>query len=445
MPRATRQSFGGKTGVWWRADGTEEEEDEGIANTGSDKDAMGFLKETETATGRADQRKPKPTLVVGANESASAWSAVPMGWDDDLCRPVYYQNNNLSNETCDNGQGGSHGTMDTSLDDDEEEQGDDFDDDGFSMMVPNDEAKGRDQDNPQLSPPSSSTTSMHDLEEHDEREVEVHISVATTAKRRNRTFGKQVGERRPMSLVLMGSPVVASSPASSSIVEKFHQEELQEDEHGITCSKRPRRSYGSSKSVLEMVGAVGATATSLSTTKIVSKPVGQSRRRISTSPVATGAESNDDNEVDEDTFLFRDTRKSVSAAANTKGKKRIVKRSAPTKLHSKGTAPNPRSSLDQARDYFAKLDETQTLTLDASQTPVVSSKVTRTTRTGLSSPGLQHDYQAYTEATIDLGVSPLGVEDYASSRRIHMRKKKELFDGFLDDEEFGLDVEELEA
>jgi hypothetical protein len=96
------------------------------------------------------------------------------------------------------------------------------------------------------------------------------------------------------------------------------------------------------------------------------------------------------------------------------------------------SVPNPHSSLERARNYFAKLDQTQSLTLDASSSPAVSSRVTRTSRRAdLSSPRFKNEYHAYAKESAASGVPPLTIQDYASSRREHFRKK-ELFDGFLD-------------
>jgi SUMO ligase MMS21 Smc5/6 complex component len=168
-------------------------------------------------------------------------------------------------------------------------------------------------------------------------------------------------------------------------------------------------------------------------------------RRISTSPPKSKSSNDhtlDGPEVYESVFDFI-KQQSISAeetlAANhhhrsNKGKKDIVKlnRSVATKKNV-SDAPNPRSSLDDARIYFAELDQTQPLKLDCSQSPVLSSKITRTIRgVDLTSPGLQTDYETYVEVTVGSGVSPLPIEQFVSSRRMNMRKRGDLFDGFLD-------------
>ena len=104
---------------------------------------------------------------------------------------------------------------------------------------------------------------------------------------------------------------------------------------------------------------------------------------------------------------------------------------------SKRRSNDPSNSLEKAREYFTNLDQTQALTLEAASSPPVSSRVTRTSRrTNLASPGMQEQYKAYVESIAGdgtSGISPLSVEDYASSRKLHFESKGKLVDGFLDD------------
>ncbi len=98
---------------------------------------------------------------------------------------------------------------------------------------------------------------------------------------------------------------------------------------------------------------------------------------------------------------------------------------------------DPTNSLEKAREYFANLDQTQPLTLDATLSPAVSSRVTRTRRrTNLASPGITREYKAYADSITGdgtSGLSPLSMKDYVSSRKLHFQNKGELVDGFLDD------------
>jgi hypothetical protein len=50
-----------------------------------------------------------------------------------------------------------------------------------------------------------------------------------------------------------------------------------------------------------------------------------------------------------------------------------------------------------------------------------------------SSPGINREYEAYATASLESGISPLTIQDYAKSRKLHFSTKGELFDGFLDD------------
>jgi hypothetical protein len=97
---------------------------------------------------------------------------------------------------------------------------------------------------------------------------------------------------------------------------------------------------------------------------------------------------------------------------------------------------NEALALDRAREYFETLDKTQRLIVEAT-TPSparFSSKITRTTRrVDLASPRINREYETYVTNSIACGVSPLPLQDYASSRKLHFQSKNELFDGFFDD------------
>jgi hypothetical protein len=100
--------------------------------------------------------------------------------------------------------------------------------------------------------------------------------------------------------------------------------------------------------------------------------------------------------------------------------------------------PNSNTGLLQARSFFERLDATQELKLDSSDTPVATSgKVSRTSRRrqillSCSSPTVLQDYQAYRRGSNESGVTPLSLPNFLRSRSIH---KSELYDGFLDEEE----------
>jgi hypothetical protein len=92
--------------------------------------------------------------------------------------------------------------------------------------------------------------------------------------------------------------------------------------------------------------------------------------------------------------------------------------------------PSSKTSVDAARAFFERLDSTQTLTLDASQSP---GKPTVRTRYMVStdSQELQDEYDDYVEASRGTGVVPLSLQEYAENRSAYFRTK-DMYDGFLD-------------
>jgi hypothetical protein len=94
--------------------------------------------------------------------------------------------------------------------------------------------------------------------------------------------------------------------------------------------------------------------------------------------------------------------------------------------------PSCNTSLLEARAFFERLDATQELKCDSSETPQVSSKAFRTSRNlHLSSPGISKEYQAYARASNESGVTPLSIKEYAVNRSGFFRRR-DLFEGFLD-------------
>ena len=97
--------------------------------------------------------------------------------------------------------------------------------------------------------------------------------------------------------------------------------------------------------------------------------------------------------------------------------------------------PNSNTSLRDAKRFFERLDATQELTLDSSDTPVATSKVIRRTnrrQISQSSPTVLHDYQDYQKCSNESGVTPLSLPNFLKSRSL---QTSELYDAFLDDEE----------
>eukprot|EP00529_Nitzschia_sp_RCC80_P018987 CAMPEP_0113479690 /NCGR_PEP_ID=MMETSP0014_2-20120614/21459_1 /TAXON_ID=2857 /ORGANISM="Nitzschia sp." /LENGTH=506 /DNA_ID=CAMNT_0000373035 /DNA_START=42 /DNA_END=1562 /DNA_ORIENTATION=- /assembly_acc=CAM_ASM_000159 len=486
--RALKKSFGGKTGVWWRADDDNGDSDhhnevvggggggdvdevddvddvnngdakeETVANTvveGEEQEAHasdGNIETSDvTSTDNADgdenldedEEQEENSDDDGdqqqqqqQNTRKSCWDDLRMGWDDDLCRPIYYhgsQNSSASSSS----SSSAHGSRDS--DSDGEEGGNEDGEDEYELENIHDEDEhGEDVT---VDPPSSASSletpggnsNDNDSDDEDDDDEEEDLSVeeeetmpAMKKRRRNQqTFGRQSNKRR----------------AIASLIVMDHESEEDEEEDISTSTTSP-----------------GSEPTTTTTTNRLAEEVEdiqkhnnelQTARRISTSPLrsqSTNGDALDDANIKTCAFDFiaEDAIDEPSSSASKttqsrKGKKSTVNRVLVTtrknghKSSSSHDAPNPRSSLDDARDYFAKLDETHSLTLDSSETPVVSSRITRTIRgVDLTSPGLHVDYETYVEATVDSGVTPLPIEHFASSRRINLRQRGDLFDGFLD-------------
>jgi hypothetical protein len=94
--------------------------------------------------------------------------------------------------------------------------------------------------------------------------------------------------------------------------------------------------------------------------------------------------------------------------------------------------PNAKSSLDEARAFFERLDATEVLTLDASATPTAPGKVYRTkARLCTTSPRFTREYSDYFQAIQATGVSPLGIQEYAR-HRMNFCRLGELYNGLLE-------------
>jgi hypothetical protein len=208
-----------------------------------------------------------------------------------------------------------------------------------------------------------------------------------------------------------------------------------------TKVQRTERSYGGRKRPYVMLELLQDSSTLMDTTKpkdnleddneLLSSPVPSTplantslpRRQISTLVVAEPSVPENSNRADSNqknaTVLDFADEESPAAAAKE-----------PEPLHQ----PSSNTSLLEAKSFFERLDATQELKLDSSDTPVATSKVSRTSRRQIScsSPTVLQDYQAYMQCSNESGVTPLSLPNFLKSRSIH---KSELYDGFLDDEE----------
>lgn len=319
-----RRSFGSQNGVgiWWRKQSVpvslEAEETDDATGVTSDGNSTCSSRSNVSPTGT---KAASPSLDNTTEENAV------IGWDDDLCRPIYYH------------RMVSSGNTDLVDDTDGEEE--------FDVL------------NDTIPTTASEIGSVED--DGDEKaEIDDAFRVPTTTRKRTKTFGNRGKRQRPVSLILTEDN---TDP---------------DDDEEAAPDRGPRR--------------ISLSPTTTSTVK------------------SNNPDSNSDMATPETTIKPRGNRRSTKKQRTDD------------------------EELEKARDYFANLDETQALTLDAAISPTVSSRITRTSRkTDLKSPRINRSYQAYSESIRSDGLSPLSIKDYASSRRLHFLNKGEIVDGFLDD------------
>lgn len=213
---------------------------------------------------------------------------------------------------------------------------------------------------------------------------------------------------RPLSLLLLESNLEYSSSSPSSSPDK----KKSRPETASPLSLVPLPSSESSPSQISLVTALNVLP-----------------RRVSTSPGGLMEEVNQ--KTTKDGFLQTPSNTTPGSpkeslfnfvGSEVKGRSREVCASV-----------NANSSVQKAQEYFRNLDATERLHLDSSDSPVVSSKVTRSSRkVNLQSPGIVREYTDYSKSISATGISPLSVKEYAQSRRDFFRKGQ-LFEGFLDD------------
>lgn len=369
-----KRSFGGQSGIgiWWRKRSdpasilSEEDDDDANdevrnLNFSSDASASSTDPSDEGTSGVAEEPPTKRKKVASAINKAPSSSLFMadegpiLGWDDDLCRPIYHRNESYRDpintiDSFDEELVRAVSSGDTGVAECAET-------DVSTEVVDEDLSKGTQDDSISTSPSAPAVNQDNPTSDVGERIGDESFRIPTLKK--TRTFGDRGRRRRPLSLILMQDD---------------------DEEAPMILEQNPRRvSVESSEDIA---------------------PAGEQEVRS-------------DATIEEGTKQPKKTRKS------------------------KRRSNDPSNSLERAREYFANLDQTQALTLDAASSPPVSSRVTRTSRrTNLASPGMQEQYKAYVESIAGdgtSGISPLSIEDYASSRKLHFESKGKLVDGFLDD------------
>jgi hypothetical protein len=446
-----RKSFGGQSGIgiWWRkrsyptsvAVPAEEDEEERTQDDLSNDPSTTELDTTSEDDNpnsntieepRPAEMKRKKKAYASTSEISSPPSnylrtskeATILGWDDDLCRPIYHHQHRVdatatattattsddslfdtSEELVRAVSSGDSGVAEASetdvstdaVDDEssclEGEKGDVCTD--SVAILP---AVAANNKKPKAHRRASSSTAS------DEDEDEVSFRIPSLSRiRTTRTFGNRGKRRRPLSLILT----------------QEQEAEAETDTTPMTVVDR-----GSRRISLESV----------------SKDADEVEHRDS------GSDSDEVGRMTPPT----DHESSNQKQSKTKRQRRSKKPQSDS---------NNSNSLEKAREYFANLDQTQPLVLEyATTSPPVSSRVTRTHRkTNLASPGINRAYKAYAKSIAGIGsgsgnrngngesngnangdssgpgLSPLSIRDYASSRQLHFQNKGEIVDGFLDD------------
>jgi len=417
-----RKSFGGQSGVgiWWRKRSAPvsvpSEDDEGSS---TEKELA--TSEDNTPNNSNNTEEPRPAKRKQNNALASKTSSPPsylrtseeatiLGWDDDLCRPIYHHQHRVDTTT-------TATTSDDSMVDTNEEllvravsSGDsgvaEASETDVSTDAVDDESSCLDgekgdicTDSVAILPavaanvePKACRQASSTAREEDEDENGASFRIPALSRiRTTRTFGNRGKRRLPLSLILT--------------------QEQEEETTPMTFVDR-----GSRRISLE---------SSKDADEVEHRDSGSDSDEIGVMTLRTDHESSDQTQ--------------------SKNKRRRSKK-----------LPDNTNSLEKAREYFANLDQTQPLVLEyATMSPPVSSRVTRTHRkTNLASPGINRAYKAYAKSIAGIGsgigngnngesngngdssgtgLSPLSIRDYASSRQLHFQNKGEIVDGFLDD------------
>ncbi|KAL3923879.1 MAG: hypothetical protein SGILL_001389 [Bacillariaceae sp.] len=371
MPRRPRQSFGGNTGtgIWWRKrfiNDDDDDDEEAAVDKKEDvvlnnddlpsdgEDNSDDIPRTEDVEGEEDDDGED-----GSPSDSRQGSRVSIGWDDDLCRPIYIRpeseaSNSDAAISSEGDEDGNEGT-------DDEKDGEDVEGDTTT----------KDNDKQDLTKPFVLPEAVQEAK--------------TRGRKRPKTFATRNVVRRPLSLIL--SQTQEEEEQASGSEDSGNEDEQTSNKRSRTDSPHNMDSLATLAPMKFKVNA----------------------RRISTSPFV----QHSDNVSDDDAslaFPVEATETSIQKTATT-------------------------SPLKRQRAFFEDLDKTQKLKLDASFSPTVSGKVTRTSRRfDFTSPRVNQEYQKYVEATEESGVTPLSIKDFVKSRKLHFETKGgELFDGFLDE------------
>jgi hypothetical protein len=435
LTRPKRSSFGGKNGIWWTAkglmprsseDGTTATEE--VPLSASNNSGGGGGSGSGSGSSGSQKRSHSSSTTTGT-------TAQVIGWDDDLCRPIY----SIVSDGC--------------LEDSSK------DDDGDGDALNNNDDDGDDDDDPSLE--RRRKRMKQKKKQKKEEKIQILQKVSVVPAKRTATFGDR--PRRSLALCLLDAGVgdiCWSSPEQQQQQQQQHKHKRQNKTEDLGLLSSPDTplagtsspAFPSSPRRISLDPAEDDTSNGSGRGAEVSSSTSPTTTTSSTSTSTNARGGGQDGEEEEDGLLAHldfvasspEKKTAAAAAASKKGKDAEL--------------PTP---LRKAKEYFANLDATHKLTIcntndnnnnnisnnsledddnhdedhnnNNSHNNNRSSRVIRTShKANLSSPGLTKEYGDYSEATRGLGVSPLPIREYAKSRRDFFRKG-ELFNGFLDD------------
>ena len=468
-----RKSFGGQTGVgiWWRKRSAPMTsiplDDEGCSGEAQRHQGKSTK---ESASGKDDPIESGnhiSTPLVGRIDDSPV-----LGWDDDLCRPIYRRrshrnadykvfdddNNELVRALSSSSSGGFEKEEDTDSTDSNTDSVEDTKDGdilGNSFLRPG--SMGVVTASPSvINEEESSMPACRDAVDSELDDNRALFRIPVLSRKRTQTFGNQGKRRRPLSLILTHEEEIPAgfvgetrrvsleSSAEAALTEqgKSTGDGSPGDRKHPDPPPRPnklRRSnrYKPTSSAMSPTNEKKAVGNDSQGDRTQPDPPPRPRklRRSNRNKLSNFATSPTEEEND-----FGSTRALQKRENNLKRNPQPL--SLPPPRKTRRSIQSDRRidhdhSLEKARAYFETLDKTQELTLDATLSPHVSGRVTRTRRrTNLSSPGINRAYEAYAQSIVGdgtYGIEPLCIRDYATSRQLQFQKNGQIADGFLDD------------
>lgn len=368
-------------------------ESDGTQNKSSKKHKRGSYRQlrrgtTPTATACTTTTSTSGTLTTNASTpivNVSFEENVQLiGWDESLCRPIYYRRPDLNDCDVSTVSGASKSLMEAEQRAEKQVN---------NMNVSSDNVNDRFHHNGE----SKVFQRCHNDADADAdadrcRYLKIESfkkTIPVLSRIRAKTFASRDRHpRRPLSLVL------TQDESNGDVNNETQEKRCREQNRNVTAAAVKMTDQRCSRfSAKKSVGALGRTSSKK-----------QRNDNRNSSDIATAKES----------FEYTDSSRQHEGG-------RIVL--------------NPKLSLERARDYFYQLDKTQPLlTLDSAVSPHISGKVTRTIRkTNFASPGIQRQYLAYSKSSVNSDITPLSIKDFASMRKLK-KSSGQILDGFFDDE-----------